>query len=413
MRGTGDTLASVVGLILAGGEGKRLLPLTRERAKPAVPFGGRYRIIDFVLSNFVNSGILKLSVLTQYKSGSLMQHLARGWQLNPQMGQYVAPVPPAQNRGPQWFQGSADAVFQNLDVIENENPSHVCIFGADHIYKMDVRQMLQFHEDTDAEVTVAVLPVPTAESDRFGIVDCDHGGRVSGFREKPAPPPDASGTLLASLGLYIFDTEVLYDAITTDAEMVESKHDFGGDILPRMAETRRLFAYDFSTNTVPGMAETERGYWRDVGTIEAYWRASLDLVSITPAFDLYNPHWPIYTATYPAPPAKFVWADEQQNRVGLATDSMVSEGCIISGGHVNRSVLGLRVRVNSFSNVDECVLFDDVDVGRHARIRRTIVDKGVKIPPGTTIGHDLEQDRQRFTVDENGIVVVPKGTRIE
>ncbi|MFN8545289.1 MAG: glucose-1-phosphate adenylyltransferase [Candidatus Binatia bacterium] len=403
---------SVIAMILAGGEGKRLMPLTRDRAKPAVPFGGRYRIIDFVLSNFVNSGVFKLHVLTQYKAGSLMQHLARGWWLAPQMGHYVAPVPASMKTGRRWFSGSADAIFQNLDLLAADSPRYVCVFGADHIYKMDVGQMLDFHRDRGADVTVAVIPVPVAEAGQFGIVDSDAEGRVTGFREKPPLEPGATGTRTASMGLYVFNTDILVDAVTADAEHKGSTHDFGRDILPRMVETRRLFAYDFSTNTVPGMTEGERGYWRDIGSLDAYWRASVDLVSVSPSFSLYNPDWPIYSAYYPSPPAKFVFADQAHNRVGVATDSMVSEGCIISGGHVDRSVLGPRVRVNSFAEVSESVLFDGVDVGRHARIRRAIVDKGVVVPPGMSIGYDLDDDRRRFTVSESGIVVVPKGANL-
>jgi glucose-1-phosphate adenylyltransferase len=404
---------AVVAMILAGGEGKRLYPLTRDRAKPAVPFGGRYRIVDLVLSSMVNSGIFKISVLTQYKAGSLMQHLARGWQLSQQLGHYVAPVPASQNVGRQWFRGSADAVFQNLDVLANERPTTVCVFGADHIYKMDVRQMLAFHEERGADVTVAVIPVPAAEADQFGIVECDAEHRVTGFIEKPPVPPHAAGTRLASMGLYIFNTEILVHAVTADAARADSTHDFGRDVLPRLADSKRLFAYDFSTNTVPGMAESERGYWRDVGTIDAYWRCSADLVSVSPVFSLYNPDWPISSAYYPSPPAKFVFADRESNRMGIATDSMVSEGCIISGGHVDRSILSPRVRVNSFSIVSESVLFEGVEVGRHARIRRTIIDKGVVVPPGMRIGYDPDEDRKRFTVSESGIVVVPKGMQLD
>src|SRR5262245_52402892 len=401
--------ASIIAMILAGGEGRRLYPLTRDRAKPAVPFGGRYRIIDFVLSNFVNSGIFKLSVLTQYKAGSLMQHLARGWQLAPQMGQYVAPVPASMNIGREWFRGSADAVYQNLDVIENERPDIVCVFGADHIYKMDVRQMLAFHVDREAEATVAAIPVPASEAHHFGLVEHDSDGRVTGFLEKPPPEPHAAGTRLASMGLYIFDAGVLVRQITADATRTDSTHDFGRDVLPRLAESHRLFAYDFSTNTTPDMNESERGYWRDIGTIDAYWHASAGLISAPPAFSLYNPAWPIYSAAYPSPPAKFVFADQSHHRMGIATDSMVSEGCIISGGQVDRSILGPRVRINSYSVVSESILFDDVEIARHAQVRRAIIDKNVFVPPGTTIGYDEDADRARFTVSEQGIVVVPKG----
>jgi glucose-1-phosphate adenylyltransferase len=410
---------AVVGIILAGGEGKRLSPLTRDRAKPAVPFAGRYRIVDIVLSNFVNSGIYKLSVLTQYKAGSLMQHLARGWQLATQMGHYVAPVPPAMNLGPRFFEGSADAVLQNVDVIENERPAHVCVFGADHIYKMDVRQMLAFHVEHEADATVAVIPVPASEASGFGVVDCDGAQRVTRFLEKPAVPPDATGTRLASMGLYVFRAEVLTRSIMADADRADSTHDFGRDIMPSLVDGGRLFAYDFSTNVVPGMNEHERGYWRDIGTIDAYWDASQDLVSVSPRFSLYNPAWPIFSAYYPSPPAKFVFSDPERNRFGVATDSMVCEGCIISGGRVNRSILGPRVRVNSYSSVRESILFDDVDVGRNARIRRAIIDKGVVIPPGMTIGVDPDEDRRRFrdpkrfVVSEGGIVVIAKGARLD
>jgi glucose-1-phosphate adenylyltransferase len=401
--------SDVVAMILAGGEGKRLYPLTRDRAKPAVPFGGRYRIIDFVLSNFVNSGIFKISVLTQYKAGSLMQHLARGWQLAPQMGHYVAPVPASMNVGPQWFRGSADAIYQNLDVLENECPTEVCVFGADHIYQMDVCQMLDFHRAAGADATVAVIPVPAAEMNQFGIVDCDADHRIVGFREKPPVDAVASGTRLASMGLYVFDCAALVREILADAERADSTHDFGKDVLPRMVDSGKLVAYDFSTNTIPDMHDGQRGYWRDVGSIDMYWRTSEDLISITPQLNLYNPRWPMLSAFYPHPPAKFVFADEEGQRRGVAIDSMVSEGCIISGGHVERSILSPRVRVNSYAQVNESILFDGVEVGRHARIRRAIIDKGVIVPPGMTIGYDVAEDRRRFTVSEGGVVVVPKG----
>ena len=401
--------SDVVAMILAGGEGKRLYPLTRDRAKPAVPFGGRYRVIDFVLSNFVNSGIFKISVLTQYKAGSLMQHLARGWQLAPQMGHYVAPVPASMNVGPQWFRGSADAVFQNLDVLENEQPTEVCVFGADHIYQMDVCQMLDFHRGTGADATVAVIPVPTAEMNQFGIVDCDTRGRIVGFREKPAVDADTSGTRLASMGLYVFKCDALIREVTTDAERTDSTHDFGKDLIPRMVETATVVAYDFSTNTIPDMHDGQRGYWRDVGSIDMYWQTSEDLVSISPQLNLYNPRWPTLSSYYPHPPAKFVFADEEGQRRGDAVDSMVSEGCIISGGHVERSILSPRVRVNSYAHVDQSILFDGVEIGRHAKVQRAIIDKGVVVPPGMIIGFDLAEDRRRFTVSEGGVVVVPKG----
>jgi glucose-1-phosphate adenylyltransferase len=401
--------STVLGLILAGGEGKRLHPLTRDRAKPAVPFGGRYRLIDFVLSNFINSGILKVHVLTQYKAGSLMNHLARGWQLAPHFGAYVAPVPASMNDGPRWFAGSADAVFQNLPLVLDPQPKHVCVFGADHIYKMDIGQMLAFHVERGAAATVAVVPVPAGEADQYGVVRVDDDGRVVDFREKPHGDAAARGPALASTGLYVFRTEVLVDAVTRDAERPGSAHDFGRDILPALATGGHLYAYDFTTNAVPGMEEAERGYWRDVGTLDAYWRASMDLVAVSPVFSLYNREWPIHSAYAPNPPAKFVFADGRHDRTGIATDSMVCEGCVISGGRVDRSILGPRVRVHSFAHVSESVLFDDVEIGRHAAVRRAIIDKRVVVPPGMRIGVDLEADRRRFRVTDDGIVVVPRG----
>jgi glucose-1-phosphate adenylyltransferase len=409
----------VLAIVLAGGEGRRLLPLTLDRAKPAVPFGGRYRIIDFVLSNFVNSGILKVKVLTQYKSDSLNTHIARGWRLPAMLDFYVEPVPAQQRRGTDWFKGSADAIFQSLNVITDENPDIVCVFGGDHVYKMDVRKMVDFHIARDAELTVAAIPVPVEESPSFGVIEVDREWRMLSFVEKPSPEdaaqiPGQPGWVLASMGNYIFDTGPLIDQLGHDAEhQHESQHDFGRNILPQMvADRRRIYVYDFSKNEVPGGKPSEP-YWRDVGTIDSYWASNLDLVQVTPAFDLYNPRWPIHTWSRPLPPAKFVFADEEHARMGIATDSLVSEGCIISGGRIDRSVLGPMVRVNSFSHVEESILMYGVDVGRHARIRRAIVDKGVHIPPGAAIGLDPDEDRRRFTVSEGGIVVIPKGYRFE
>jgi glucose-1-phosphate adenylyltransferase len=405
-------MAKLLAMILAGGEGRRLDPLTRERAKPAVPFGGRYRLIDFVLSNFINSGILKVQVLTQYKAGSLMHHLARAWQIAPHFGAYVAPVPATMNLGPRWFAGSADAVFQNLPLVFEAQPKHVCVFGADHIYKMDIGQMLAFHVESDAAATVAVVPVPAGDAEQYGIVRTDRSGRVIDFREKPSLG-SSPHSVLASTGLYILRTDVLVDAVTRDAQRVGSSRDFGRDILPALADGGHLFAYDFTTNAVPGMEEAERGYWRDVGTLDAYWRASMDLVAVSPVFSLYNREWPIHSAYAPNPPAKFVFADRAHDRMGIATDSMVCEGCIISGGHVDRSILGPRVRVNSFARVHESVLFEDVEIGRHAAVRRAIIDKRVVVPPGVRIGYDADADRRRFTLTDEGVVVVPRGACLD
>jgi len=405
----------VLGVVLAGGEGRRLWPLTAERAKPAVPFGGTYRIIDFVLSNFVNSGILRVKVLTQYKSDSLLQHLYQGWHLASNVGHYVEPVPAQQRMGKHWFRGSADALYQSLNVVADEDPDLVCVFGGDHIYKMDIRQMIAFHLDKDADLTVAALPVPVEEARSFGIIQVDDDGLMLGFEEKPEVPremPDRPGWALASMGNYIFDPDVLTEALTRDAEQ-ETSHDFGKNILPMLAANARVYVYNFLSNAIPGMQEDERGYWKDVGTIDAYWTANMDLVRVKPVLDLYNPRWPIRTLVITRPPAKFVFADPAGDRVGIATDSLVSPECIISGGRIDRSVLFPRVRINSFSYVQESVLFEGVNVGRYCRIRRAIIDKDVDIPPRTEIGHDPELDRQRFHVSEGGVVVIPKGYRFE
>ena len=416
----GHFAPKVLAIVLAGGEGKRLLPLTLDRAKPAVPFAGRYRIIDFVLSNFVNSGILKIKVLTQYKSDSLNTHLARGWRLPANLDFYVEPVPAQQRRGTDWFKGSADAIFQSLNVITDENPDLVCIFGGDHVYKMDVRQMIDLHRERDAQLTVAAIPVPRGESPSFGVIEVDSDWRMVSFTEKPPVAeakeiPGRPGWVLASMGNYIFDTESLIEELRKDADNdEESQHDFGRNILPQMVgRQKRIFVYDFSQNAVPGAQAGTSSYWRDVGTIDTYWAANMDLVQVVPAFDLYNGLWPVHTWSRPLPPSKFVFADEENARMGIATDSLVSAGCIISGGRIDRSVLGPQVRVNSFSHVEELILMNGVDVGRRARVRRAIIDKNVRIPANATIGLDPEEDRRRFTVSEGGIVVVPKGYRFE
>ncbi len=403
-------------MILAGGEGKRLAPLTLERAKPAVPFGGRYRIIDIVLSNFVNSGFQRIKVLTQYKSASLEEHIARSWHLSPMLGNYIETVPAQQRTGVSWFKGSADAVYQSQNLIVDQTPSHVIVFGGDHVYKMDVRQMYSTHLETNAEVTVAAIPVPKHEARAFGVIECDETGRIVGFHEKVKDPPEMPGRpgiCLASMGNYIFDTDLLLSQLAEDAALDGSSHDFGKDILPTLvAKGHRLQVYDFQTNQVPG-EETGNSYWRDIGTIEAYWAAQMDLVATQPQFNLYNLEWPIRTGYSHDPPAKFVFRDEASARVGLATESLVSLGCIISGGRIHRSVLSNRVRVNSYAHIEESVLFENVRIGRHARIRRAIIDKDVELPAGVQIGYDIEQDRQRYHVSEGGIVVIPKRAKIE
>ncbi len=406
----------VLALVLAGGEGKRLWPLTADRAKPAVPIGGRYRLIDFVLSNLVNSGFNKIKVLTQYMSDSLNTHIARGWRLPAMLDQYVEPVPAQQRKGRDWFKGSADAIYQSLNVITDEDPDFVVVFGGDHVYKMDVRQMLDYHLEREADCTVAAIPVPCSEAHAFGVIEVDEKWRIISFQEKPEKPreiPGRPGWALASMGNYIFRTESLTSQLVRDAEgQSGSQHDFGRNILPDMVGDKQVvYAYDFMRNEVPGMTEGERGYWRDVGTIPQYYLANMDFVQVVPIFDLYNPRWPVLTWNKSLPPAKFVFDDPGgpggHPRIGFATDSMISEGCIVSGGRVDRSVLGPQVRVNSFAHVEESILHEGVDVGRYCKIRKAIIDKHVRLPAGTEIGLDREADRQRFHVVDD-IVVVPK-----
>ncbi len=407
---------NVLTMILAGGQGERLFPLTKDRAKPAVPFGGRYRIVDFVINNFINSGFFKIKVLTQFKSNSLIEHITRTWRLVPEIGQYVDIVPAQMRRGPFWFRGTADAVFQNLELIFDEKPEYVCVFGGDHIYKMDVNQMLQEHINNDADLTIATIPVPVSEAHHFGVVEIDDQYRVTGFVEKPKDGaktiPDRPDMILASMGNYIFKANVMIDVLQRNA-LRNSGIDFGKEIIPEMYPRSKVMAYDFGTNQIPGEDEVNQGYWRDVGTVESYFAAVMDLVAVTPAFNLYNAKWPMVSAPMHLPPAKFVFADSKSQRIGVATDSLVSDGSIISGGTINRCVLHPRVRIHSYAEVDESILMDGVEVGRHCKIRRTIVDKGVKIPAGVSIGYDLEADRERFTVTDSGIVVVPKGALIE
>jgi glucose-1-phosphate adenylyltransferase len=407
---------NVLTMILAGGQGERLFPLTKDRAKPAVPFGGRYRIVDFVINNFINSGFFKIKVLTQFKSNSLIEHITRTWRLVPEIGQYVDIVPAQMRRGPFWFRGTADAVFQNLELIFDEKPEYVCVFGGDHIYKMDVNQMLQDHINNDADLTIATIPVPVEEAHHFGVVEIDDDYRVTGFVEKPKQGaktiPDRPDMILASMGNYIFKANVMIDVLQRNA-LRNSGVDFGKEIIPEMYARSKVMAYDFATNYIPGEDAINQGYWRDVGTVDSYFAAALDLVAVTPLFNLYNPLWPMVSAPMHLPPAKFVFADSKSQRIGIATDSLVSDGTIISGGTINRCVLHPRVRIHSYADVDESILMDGVEIGRHSKIRRTIIDKGVKIPANSTIGYDAEEDRKRFTVTESGIVVVPKGAVIE
>lgn len=411
-------MARTLALVLAGGEGRRLDPLTRDRAKPAVPFGGRYRIVDFVLSNFANSGILKIKVLTQYKSDSLSNHITRGWRLSSMLGHYVETVPAQMRTGPEWYKGSADAVYQNLNLVTDEEPDFVFVFGADHVYRMDVRQMLHYHREKVADCTVAAIPMPRSEAPSFGVIEVDSSGRMLGFQEKPSVEeaktmPGDPTRVLASMGNYIFTTDTLVREIIRDAGREDSEHDFGKSIIAEMYDRCRVYVYDFAQNSVPGQGPKERGYWRDVGQIDTYYRSNLDLVEVDPVFNLYNDRWPIFTYQYNYPPAKFVFADKESDRVGTATDSLVSEGCIVSGGSVHRCVLSPQVRINSYAHVESSILFEQVNIGRRCRIRRAIIDKHVDIPPGTVIGYDEEEDRRRFMVTDEGLVVIPKGMQLE
>ncbi len=402
----------VLAMILAGGEGKRLQPLTAERAKPAVPFGGRYRIIDFVLSNMVNSGVQHIKVLTQYKSDSLLKHLNRNWGRFAGFGGFIEPLPPQMNVSREWYLGSVDAIFQNLNIVRDESPDLVAVFGADHVYKMDLRQMVDFHIARGAAATIAAIPVPSAMARRFGCISVDEDGRMTGFVEKPENPPEMPGRpgfTLASMGNYLFDRNVLIREAQRDAGDQRSSHDFGGNLIPSLYARAPVYVYDFMSNDVPGEEERARGYWVDIGTVEAYHEASLELVGVSPVLNLYNRRWPIRTFNSDEPPAKFVFADQESRRIGIATDSMVCEGCIISGGHIERSLLSPGVRMHSYSHVQESILFEGVRIGRHCKIRRTIIDKGVHIPEGTIIGYDREEDERRFSVSDTGIVIIPKG----
>jgi glucose-1-phosphate adenylyltransferase len=407
---------NVFAIVLAGGEGKRLAPLTADRAKPAVPFGGNYRLIDFALSNLVNAGFLQIAVLTQYKSHSLDRHIATTWRLSPLLGNYVTPVPAQMRRGPHWFSGSADAIYQNLNLIQDEKPDHVVVFGADHIYRMDPRQMLDQHIETGAAVTVAALRAPIGQADQFGVVETAADGHtISAFREKPKDAVglrDAPDQVFASMGNYIFTTEALIDAVRTDAQASASNHDMGGNIVPMLVEDGSAHVYDFSRNSVPGETERDRGYWRDVGTLDAFFEAHMDLISVHPVFNLYNREWPILTWPDPLPPAKFVF--EEEGRTGHALDSMVCAGVVISGGTVRRSVLSPGAHVHSFAEVEDSILFPGADVARSAVVRRAILDKDVRVLEDAQIGVDPEHDRERgFTVSAGGVTVVGKGGVVE
>jgi len=395
-------------MILAGGRGERLYPLTRDRAKPAVPFGAIYRIIDFTLSNCLNSGIRRIYALTQYKSTSLQRHIQFGWNiLSAPLGEFIEAVPAQQRINEHWYQGTADAIFQNIYTLQMERPDLILILSGDHIYKMDYRKMIAFHLEKGADLTVAAIRMDRNLSREFGVIEIDEDWQIIGFQEKPEEPKtlpgDPSG-ILASMGIYVFNTELLVRRLIEDARS-DSSHDFGKDIIPRMIGKDQIFAFDFRQGDCGGV-----GYWRDVGTIDAYYEANIDLISVIPQLNLYDSQWPILTQQPISPPAKTVWIEE--GRVGTALNSIISNGCIISGGNVKRSILSPNVTVHSFAEVEDSILLEGVDVGRNAKIKKTIVDKEVRIPPGTEIGYHLDEDAKRFTVTDSGIVVVPKGIRL-
>jgi glucose-1-phosphate adenylyltransferase len=396
-------MKNVVGVLLAGGQGERLWPLTRDRAKPAVPFGGVYRIIDVTLSNCLNSDLRRVFVLTQYKALSLNRHVRRGWSALMGHGDFIEVLPPQMRVSQHWYQGTADAVYQNIYSIGSEQSDYVMILSGDHIYKMDYQKMLAQHAESGAAVTVATLETtPEEAAGRFGVIETDANWRVVGFEEKPAQPKVSAvhpGKVNASMGVYIFNKECLVPTLTKDAEDPTSGHDFGHDVLPRILDEHAVYAYNFHDEN-----KKETSYWRDVGTVDAYYEANMDLVSVSPVFNLYDKNWPLHTWQQQYPPAKFVFADAE--RRGFALDSLVSAGSIVSGGAVRNSVLGYDVRVNSYCDVESSIIYNHVKVGRSSRIRRAIIDRHVDLPEGTVIGYDAEQDRARYDVTESGVVVV-------
>jgi glucose-1-phosphate adenylyltransferase len=396
----------VLAMVLAGGEGKRLMPLTADRAKPAVPFGGSYRLVDFVLSNLINAGLRRVCVLTQYKSHSLDRHITQTWRMPTLLGDYVTPVPAQQRLGPRWYTGSADAIFQSLNLVYDEAPDYVVVFGADHVYRMDPMQMIQDHIDSGAGVTVAGIRTPKAIAHQFGIIQAaPDGKRIAKFLEKPADPPTIPGDdehCYVSMGNYVFSTEALIEALKEDAADPASVHDMGGNLIPMLTEQGLANVYDFDDNVVPGATDRDRGYWRDVGTLDSYHDAHMDLVSVHPIFNLYNRRWPILTNLPPLPPAKFVEG-------GNAHESMVGAGTIVSGAHVRTSVIASNVAVEAGAYVEGSVLMPGVRIGRNAVVRRAILDKNVVVPDGAQIGVDLERDRSLYTVSDGGVVCLGKG----
>jgi len=406
----------ILGIVLAGGAGKRLAPLTADRAKPAVPFGGLYRLVDFALSNLVNGGMRRICVLTQYKSHSLDRHITTTWRLSSLLGNYVTPVPAQQRLGPHWYTGSADAIYQSLNLIFDDKPDIVAVFGADHVFRMDPMQMIDQHVACGADVTVAALPVPREEAKAFGVIKTGSDGRtIEAFLEKPSDPPPMPGNddlAFASMGIYVFTTKALVDALRQDSADPGSRHDMGGDIVPMLVKEGTAQVYDFLDNKVPGAEERDAGYWRDVGTLDSYFDAQMDLCAVHPVFNLYNDQWPILTHVPSQPPAKFV--HDSGDRIGRAINSVVSNGVIVSGGLVRDAVLSPGARVNSWSRVERAVVLDNTIIGRHAVVENAILDKNVIVPEGAVVGVDKEHDKARgFVVSESGITVVGKGQQVE
>ncbi len=408
-----SVMKDVLAIVLAGGKGERLHPLTLHRAKPAVPFGGKYRIIDFTLSNCINSQIRKVAVLTQYKSLSLNRHLALAWEhlFSHELDEFVVSVPPQQRIDERWYEGTADAVYQNIYFIEKEAPSYLIVLSGDHVYKMDYSEMFEYHLQKDAVGTIAAIEVDKAKASAFGVIEVDEEWRIIGFEEKPEEPrtiPCNPKQCLVSMGVYLFNTDAIVSELRMDATH-STAHDFGKNIIPRMLNTKRLFAYNFKDEN-----KKEAKYWRDIGTIDAYWEANMDIVSVDPIFNLYDKEWPIRTYQCQYPPAKFVFAQEYKGgRLGIALDSTVCDGCIISGGRVQNSVLSPNIRINSWADVKDSVLMENVEIGRHCKIRKAIIDKDVSVPATTVIGYDIEKDRKRFHISPGGIVVIPKGSEIK